>query len=80
MAGREGTLITHLDGTLAACSEELLGRPCQGGPLGHWAGTTCEIVLGPGGCEHCEVVFEAEQVVRQLVPARPRCRSAGSRR
>lgn len=63
MAGCGGTRITHLDGAVAACTEELLGRPCSGG---HDAVATCEAVLGPGGCEHCEVVFEAELLVRAV--------------
>lgn len=62
MAGCGGTRITHLDGEVAACTHELLGRPCDGGH--HLAATTCEVVLGSGGCEHCEVVFHAEQLVR----------------
>lgn len=62
MAGCGGTRITHLDGAVAACTEELLGRPCRGGV--HDVVATCEAVLGPGGCEHCEVAFEAEQLVR----------------
>jgi hypothetical protein len=62
VAGCGGTRIVHLDGAVAACTQELLGRPCHGGT--HQAVATCEAVLGPGGCEHCEVVFEAEQLLR----------------
>ena len=62
VAGCGGTRITHLDGAVAACTEELLGRPCHGGA--HVSVAPCEAVLGRGGCEHCEVVFEAEQLVR----------------
>ena len=60
-----GTRIDHLDGSLAACSQELLGRVCTGGE--HSARATCEDVLGRGGCELCEAVFHAESLLRDVV-------------
>jgi hypothetical protein len=59
-----GVLVVHLDGSMAACTEELLGRPCAG--EAHRDRTTCEAVLGSGGCEHCEVVFDAEVIVADV--------------
>jgi hypothetical protein len=59
-----GIFIAHLDGTAAACTEELLGRPCRGDH--HEATATCEDVLGPGGCEFCDVVFTAERWIAQV--------------
>ncbi len=51
-----GTLLTHADGTLAACSEELEGRRCAGNQLEHAGGALpCEAVLGAGGCELCSM-------------------------
>lgn len=51
-----GTLLTHADGTLAACTEELEGRSCAGNALAHAGGSVpCEAVLGVGGCELCAV-------------------------
>jgi hypothetical protein len=50
----EGTLILHSDGSAAACSEELQGRPCTGPHAAHQGGTArCEEFLGAGGCEQC---------------------------
>ena len=60
-----GTRIDHLDGSLAACSQELLGRVCGGSV--HRSQATCEELLGAGGCEHCEAVFQAEAVVSELL-------------
>lgn len=61
MAGCAGIRVAHLDGAEPLCTEELLGRPCGGEP--HERRTTCEVVLGPGGCEHCEAAFAAETVL-----------------
>lgn len=77
MAGCGGTLIAHLDGAVAACTEELLGRPCLGAP--HLEEAACETVLGPGGCEHCDVVFEAESFVRSAVHTWPQPSSIAAR-
>lgn len=65
MGGCGGSEIAHLGGSLAACTEELLGRICRGGT--HRSGLTCLDLLGPGGCEYCEVVFQAESVVDRLL-------------
>lgn len=52
----EGTLVLHSDGSAAACSEELQGRPCAGTHIEHAGGTSrCEDVLGPDGCELCAI-------------------------
>lgn len=52
----DGTLVIHADGTAAACSEELAGRCCAGEEAVHLGGNArCEVVLGPGGCEWCDV-------------------------
>lgn len=57
-----GTLLTHADGTLAACTEELEGRTCVGNQLQHAGGTvSCEAVLGAGGCELCSMEQWSEQ-------------------
>lgn len=49
-----GTLLYHLDASLAACTEELEGRGCPGPDRAHQGGsTTCEAVLGPSACELC---------------------------
>lgn len=56
MAHCEGTLLVHLDGTPAACTEELMGRCCPGPTAWHGGGTAqCRAMLGPGGCETCEM-------------------------
>ena len=50
----DGTWVVHQDGTSAACSEEISGRPCAGSGAAHRGGTaTCETLLGPGACEWC---------------------------
>lgn len=67
MAACAGTRIDHLDGTLAACSRELLGLVCRGHE--HVASVTCEDLLGVGGCETCEIVFHAEALVRAAASA-----------
>lgn len=77
VAGCGGMLIAHLDGAVAACTEELLGRRCTGSP--HLEETTCETVLGPGGCEHCDVVFEAESFMRAAAEIRPLPSSTAAR-
>lgn len=49
-----GTLVLHLDGTVAACTEELEGRCCPNPAAAHGGGRTdCGSVLGPDGCESC---------------------------
>ncbi|MHB8437656.1 MAG: hypothetical protein ACYDD4_00625 [Acidimicrobiales bacterium] len=49
-----GTLLLHLDGSVAACSEEIDGRCCPGADALHSGGTTdCVTELGSGGCETC---------------------------
>ena len=53
-----GALIVHSDGTTAACTEELEGRPCPGTGFTHLRPTvSCADVLGEGACESC--VLEA---------------------
>jgi hypothetical protein len=58
-----GIAVVHLDGSFAACTEELLGRVCSGPRSSHAGQVSCDEVLGPGGCEHCEVVYEAEALL-----------------
>jgi len=49
-----GALWLHVDGTVAACSEEVAGRPCAGVGALHLGGTcSCADALGPGACELC---------------------------
>jgi hypothetical protein len=55
-----GIAVVHLDGSFAACTEELLGRACAGPGAQHAEEVSCEALTGPGGCEHCEVVYQAE--------------------
>lgn len=51
-----GALLVHLDATQAACTEELDGRCCAGVDAVHLGGSlSCAEVLGPGGCETCEL-------------------------
>lgn len=53
-----GVLVVHVDGTAAACSEELDGRCCAGGDHPHVGTITCRDLLGSGGCEVCAPVGE----------------------
>ena len=55
IGGCYGTLVLHRDGTAAACSEELDGRPCAGNDRPHAGIISCRDLLGFGGCEHCVV-------------------------
>lgn len=48
-----GTLVVHVDGTAAACSEELDGRCCSGADVAHRQRVSCRDLLGLGGCDTC---------------------------
>lgn len=81
-----GTLVVHLDGTAAACSEELDGRCCAGADHHHLGVISCRDLLGLGGCEECTAAAgsdarsgddpEWRHALRVGVVAtrRPRCR------
>jgi hypothetical protein len=50
----EGALVVHADGSPAVCTRELEGLACAGTEALHSGGTsTCEELLGEGGCEVC---------------------------
>ena len=50
----DGMLVVHADGSPAACTRELEGLACAGMEAAHSCGaTTCEELLGEGGCEEC---------------------------
>lgn len=52
----DGSLMLHADGTPAACTEELEGRPCAGLEAEHRGpATSCDELLGAGGCELCTI-------------------------
>lgn len=51
--GCTGTLVLHDDGVVAACSEELDGRPCAGAHCPHAGIVSCRDLLGLGGCDRC---------------------------
>lgn len=53
VGGCPGTMVVHLDGSPAACSEELDGRGCPGGDRPHLGAISCDELLGFGGCEAC---------------------------
>lgn len=58
--GCPGTMVLHLDGTPAACSEELDGRCCPGDDRPHLGAISCGDLLGLGGCEACAPAAPAE--------------------
>lgn len=88
MAQCGGTLVVHLDSTVAACTEEFEGRCCAGSHADHAGGAaSCQAVLGPGACETCAAQeWTAPQWrhavhVGAMVRARRRCTvHAGARR
>jgi hypothetical protein len=82
-----GSLLIHVDGTTAACTEELEGRPCAGTEAAHRRPPcSCEEILGRGACEVCALESWTDDDWRHaahvghVARSRSRARCAGRRR
>jgi hypothetical protein len=62
-----GTLLVHIDGEPAACTEELEGRCCAGVDAPHAGELACEALLGPGACELCAMTAWTPRLWRHAV-------------
>lgn len=82
-----GMLLVHVDGSLAACTEELEGRTCAGPEASHRdSSVSCHDVLGLGGCELCSPEHWGDRDwhhtarIGHMVQHRHRCRTHIRRR
>ena len=71
-----GTLLVHVDGEPAACTEELEGRCCAGPGTPHAREVPCEDLLGPGGCEVCALETWTPDLWRHAVHVGTMARAA----